>query len=110
MNTITITISYDSMQKLFIFNDGKNIGIDITTSVQKGDLVIWKLASFSNLSSIDKIIDSSKVDIFNPDPKKNPDGSWQGVVTASAGTNETYQVICLGKGISKKQDPKIQVH
>ncbi len=110
MNTITITITYDSKLKLLIFNDGKNIGIDITTVVQKGDLVVWKLAAFSDLFSIDKIVDSSKVDIFNPDPKKNADGSLQGTVTAAAGTNESYFVLYTVKGLLRIQDPKIQVH
>lgn len=110
MNTITIAITYDSKQKLLIFNDGKNIGIDITTVVQKGDFVIWKPAAFSDLSSLDNIIDSSKVNVFYPGPKKNADGSWQGTVTAAAGTSESYFVLYTVKGLLKIQDPKIQVH
>jgi len=109
MATIVIRIELDGNGPGIILNDGVSNGPNITTQTQVGDIVKWKLIPNSGIDSLDGINDEEG-DVFNPDPTENPDGSWQGTVTAPVGTIETYLVEYTIDGVQYDHDPVIQVH
>lgn len=109
MGTTVIQIRLNATGNGLLLNDGQSNGANITTNVKTGDTVKWKLIPNSGISSLDAINDTS-TDVFNPDPAKQPDGSWQGVVSAVAGNSETYCIFFTAAGIAYTHDPKIQVN
>jgi hypothetical protein len=109
MATIVITIRLDGSGPGITLSDGVSNGPNITTTVNNGDTVKWKLIPNSGINSLDGI-DDTGADVFNPDPTENPDGSWQGTVSAAPGTLETYLVEYTINGIQYNHDPSIQVH
>ena len=109
MAAIVIQVSLDGKGPGIILNDGRNSGSDITTIVRNNDTVQWKLTANSGITSLDGIKDSS-TDVFNPDPSRQRDGSWQGTVSSSPGREETYLVEYTINGVKYNQDPKIQVN
>ena len=109
MATIVIQVRLNPNGNGLLLNDGHSNGADITTNVRNGDTVKWKLIPNSGISSLDSIDDTS-TDVFNPDPSKQPDGSLQGVVSASPGQLETYCIIYSIGGVSQSHDPKILVN
>ncbi|WP_395045329.1 hypothetical protein [Flavobacterium sp.] len=109
MATTVITIRLDGNGPGIILNDGQSNGSDITTNVQNGDTVKWKLLPNSGISSLNGINDLT-TDVFNPDPTKQPDGSYQGTVAATAGQEESYNVLYTIAGVKYYHDPKIHVN
>jgi hypothetical protein len=110
MGTVVISISLDGAGPGITLDDGQSNGPNITTNVKNGDTVKWKLnGNNTGITSLDGIDDTS-TDVFNPDPTKNSDGSWQGTISASPGSEETYLVEYTFNGIHYNHDPKIQVN
>jgi type II secretory pathway pseudopilin PulG len=109
MATIVIQIRLNASGTGLLLDDGQSNGADITTNVNNGDIVKWKLIPNSGITSIDNIVDTS-TDVFSPDPAPQPGGFWQGTVSASAGSSETYCIYFTAAGVSYTHDPKIQVN
>lgn len=109
MATIVIRIQLDGSGPGITLNDGVSNGPNITTEVQNGDIVKWKLVPNSGITSLDGINDEQN-DVFNPDPTENPDGSWEGTVCATVGATETYLVEYTFNGVQYNHDPQIQIH
>lgn len=85
-----------------------------STSVNPGDTVTWSIAPNSGVASITGIVDNSTIDIFNPDPAAQPNGSWMGTVSPSiARGSEEYYTINYTINSSKEVrsfDPKIRIN
>ena len=109
MGNVVIQIRLDGAGPGISLNDGQSNGPNITTNVNNGDTVKWKLIPNSGITSLDGINDTS-TDVFNPDPSPQPDGSYQGTVCATAGQAETYLVEYTFNGVQYNHDPKIQVN
>lgn len=110
MGTVVISISLDGAGPGITLNDGHSNGPNITTNVNNGDVVKWKLnGNNTGITSLDGIDDKS-TDIFNPDPTKKPDGSWEGTVNASPGAEETYLVEYTFNGVQYNHDPILAIN
>lgn len=84
-----------------------------TTSVDPGDTVTWSISPNSGVASITGIVDNSTIDIFNPDPAAQPNGSWMGTVNPgiARGSEENYTInYTTGAKEIRSYDPKIKVN
>ncbi|MEO6167527.1 MAG: hypothetical protein ABIO46_10915 [Chitinophagales bacterium] len=84
-----------------------------TTNVDPGDTVTWSISPNSGVASITGIVDNSTVDVFNPDPASQGNGSWMGTVNPNIarGSLETYTINYTSSANEVCSfDPKIQVN
>jgi hypothetical protein len=109
MATIVIRIQLEGNGPGIILNDGVSNGPNIITMAQNDDVIKWKLIPNSGIDSLDGINDKSG-NVFCPNPSKNQDGSWQGVVKAPEGAIENYLVEYTFHGVQYNHDPQVQVH
>ncbi len=85
----------------------------LTTDVKQGDTVTWKFTG--DIQSIDGIVyknGANSVNLFSTQPAKNADGSWSGVIGASAPdlAIEKYDIHYTLNGVKYIEDPRIQSH
>lgn len=92
-------------------NEGHSGDGTITTDVNAGDTVKWKISTGGGIEEITNIYPkSTSQDIFSSDPAKQKDGSWQGTVSASATGSEFYNIDYKIDGVSYTDDPELQIH
>lgn len=112
MATETIFISKESGGNGLYLSDNEGHSGDgnITTDVDPGDTVIWKL---SKNGGIDEITDISakngSQDIFSSDPAKQNDGSWKGTVSNTATGTESYFIKYKINGTEYTDDPELDI-
>jgi len=83
------------------------------TNVDPGDTVTWSISPNSGVASITGIVDNSQIDIFNPDPAVQGNGSWMGTVNSSIarGSEENYTInYTTSSNEAGTFDPKIKVN
>lgn len=82
----------------------------ITTNVQPGDTVTWKLKPNGGIDAINSITrKAGSGDIFGDDPEEQPDGTWVGTVSESAGGSESYSIGYQIDSADYTDDPKLVV-
>lgn len=86
------------------------------TVAKPEDVIQWTIGPNSGVSSIVNIIDTSIVDVFNPDPKKLQNNSpvWSGTINKKITTHchESYSINYTKIGGTEiyNSDPKIQIN
>lgn len=113
MSTETIIISKQSTGTGLYLEDNEGHTGDntITTTVDPGDTVIWKLKKDGGIDEITGIsAKSDSQDIFSNDPEKQSDGTWKGTVSTSATGNESYNIKYKIGGTEYTDDPELQVN
>lgn len=82
----------------------------ITTDVNPGDTVVWKLKNNSGIDEITSIsAKSTSQDIFSSDPVEQKDGSWKGTVSSTASGSEDYSIGYKIGGTDYTDDPQLNV-
>ena len=111
MADVTIYLSLVSGTTNLHLSDSEGHSGDgtITTDVDPGDNVTWRIDSGANISSIDSIYDKVANDIFSTDPAKQSDGTWKGTVSNSASGSESYGIKYTVDGTQYDDDPELQV-
>jgi len=86
------------------------------TIANPGDTIQWIIGSNSGVDTISSIHDTSSVDVFNPDPQKQPGQSkiWQGTINPGITSFPQIENYCIyytktGSSIVYMNDPRIQV-
>lgn len=101
MATVTIYISKqkDSNGLHFTDNEGHSGDNTITTKVNPGDTVIWKLVSNGGIDSITSISEKSMTQNKNlfstlpaPINPKDPKSDWSGIISENATGKEVYTI------------------
>lgn len=86
------------------------------TTASRGDTIQWIIGPNSGVGSISSIHDTSAIDIFSPDPQKQPGNStmWQGTINPnlSIPAAESYCIYYtkVGSNLVYTQDPIIRVN
>ncbi|ELR68919.1 hypothetical protein C900_05612 [Fulvivirga imtechensis AK7] len=113
MATETIKISKQSTGTGLYLEDNEGHAGDntITTTVDPGDTVVWKLKDGGGIDEITNIYaKSTSQDIFSSDPVKQSDGSWKGTVSSSATGSESYSIDYKIGGTEYTDDPELKVN
>lgn len=91
-------------------NEGHAGAGSITTDVKPGDTVTWKLKPGGGIDAITSVArKSGSGDIFGDDPEEQPDGSWVGTVSESAGGSESYSIGYQINSANYTDDPELEV-
>lgn len=87
------------------------------TVAQRGDIIQWIIDPNSGVATISSIHDTSAVDVFSPDPSKQPGNSqnWQGTINPNLSPLPQTESYCIyytktGSSIVYFNDPIIQVN
>ena len=86
------------------------------TTASRGDTIQWIIGNNSGVASISSIHDTSSLDIFNPDPAKQPGNStnWEGTINPNLAipAEENYCIYYTkpGSPVVYTQDPIIRVN
>ncbi len=93
---------------------------ELKTLVQPGDVVKFQIAKDCDIQSIDNITRNagSATSVFEHDPFKNPDGSWEVHIKAAnvkedaphEGDTAAYTFAYTVDGKAYIEDPKIAIH
>lgn len=80
------------------------------TTANLGDTIQWLIDNNSGVASISSIHDTSAVDIFNPDPTRQPGGSqnWQGTINPNLTPLPQQESYCIY--YTKPNDPTVYTH
>ncbi len=107
---ILISKQADSNGLYLTDNEGHAGDNSITTLVNPGDTVTWKLKSGGGIDAITSIAaKAGSQDVFSTDPAQQPDGSWVGVVNNSATGSESYSIGYRIGTTDYTDDPEIKV-
>jgi len=112
MSTEVIFLSLKAGTKKLIFTDNEgHHGTDITTDVQPGDTVKWKIRQGSGISEITSIYRvPENGDIFSQDPAPDSGGtSWSGVISETATGAESYGIKYIVDGQEYDVDPEVRI-
>lgn len=91
-------------------NEGHSGDNSITTNVNPGDTVTWKLKSAGGIDEITNIAaKAGNTDIFSSNPSAQSDGSWKGIVSASATGSESYLIGYKIGSTDYTDDPDLDV-
>ncbi len=92
-------------------NEGNDHDKSITSEVEKGGTVTWKLKDDSIKEIVNIYKKSDSQDIFSTDPQPiNGSNDWGGVISKTAKGKESYNIEYIYKDGSKvTDDPEIEV-
>ncbi len=86
------------------------------TTANLGDTIQWIVDNNSGVDTISSIHDTSAVDVFNPDPTRQPGNSqnWQGTINPNLSPLPQTESYCIyytipGSSAVYMNDPIIQV-
>lgn len=104
----------DGKKHLRLCDSNGNIATDhLITCVERGSIIIWKLRTFSNIKSIERIYSAEKErEIFWVDPKEGPENVFTLKVPedVDSGKMEKYGILFIHKDGSKEViDPYIRI-
>lgn len=99
-----ITIQGINSDGSLILSDNGN------TVANRGDTVTWIIGNNSGVASISSIHDTSAVDVFSPDPTRQPGGSqnWQGTINPNLSPLPQSESYCIY--YKKPNDPTVYNH
>ncbi|MEQ6122168.1 hypothetical protein [Reichenbachiella sp. MALMAid0571] len=110
LEVIFLSLEEGTTNLIFTDSEGHH-GKDITTDVQPGDTVKWKIYKGSGISEITSIyaLPENK-DIFSKNPAPDKHGtSWSGVISETATGEESYGIKYIVDGQEYDVDPIIRV-
>ena len=107
------SISQEGKRHLALFDSNGEGGIDeLTTTVERGDQVIWELDSESGIKHIEDIYSKTgKGNVFKTKPKKEDSGkAFKMKIEKEAEGEEAYGIrYVLNDGSKMDDDPRIRI-
>lgn len=115
MATVSIFISLKpGTRRLFLRDSSGNAGpaVGFSTSVNRGDEVVWQLADNPGIDTLNAIRAKDGVfNIFRPgDPKPDSNGTWSGKVKDEAAGADAYDIDYTIGLEQLTEDPEIKVN